>query len=136
MNHYLAVGIGGCLGSIARYWLSGVVQRYSATAIFPMARSRSTCWAASSSAAIVGLVEYRQMFGPNVRLFLTVGILGGFTTFSTFGYETFALLRDKQHLLALGNVTANVVTGVAGGDGRLVPGKALLAKASQHENRR
>ena len=43
---------------------------------------------------------------------MTVGILGGFTTFSTFGYETFALLRDKQHLLALGNVAANVLIGV------------------------
>jgi fluoride exporter len=111
MNHYLAVGIGGCLGSLARYWLSGVVQRHS-TSDFPYGTLAVNLLGCLIIGWIIGLVEYRQMFGPNVRLFLTIGILGGFTTFSAFGYETFALLRDKQHLLALGNVTANVVIGV------------------------
>ena len=111
MNHYLAVAIGGCLGSIARYWLSGVVQRY-ANGEFPYGTLAVNVLGCLVIGYVVGLVEYRQLFGPNVRLFLTVGILGGFTTFSTFGYETFALLRDKQHLLALGNVAANVLIGV------------------------
>ena len=48
---------------------------------------------------------------PARRLFLTIGVLGGFTTFSTFGWETFDLLRNHQHLLAVGNVAANVVVG-------------------------
>jgi CrcB protein len=62
---------------------------------------------------IMGLVEYKQLFGPGVRVFLTIGIMGGFTTFSTFGFETFALLRDNQYLLALANVAGNVIVGTA-----------------------
>ena len=113
MSHYLAVGIGGCLGSIARYWLTGVVQRFSASDVFPYGTLAVNVLGCLLLGWVVGLVEYRQLFGPNFRLFLTVGILGGFTTFSTFGYETFALLRDHEYLPAIGNVAGNVVTGVA-----------------------
>jgi CrcB protein len=112
MNHYLAVGIGGCLGSIARYWLSGAVYRYSGGG-FPYGTLAVNVLGCFLLGGIMGLVEYRQLFGPNVRLFLTIGILGGFTTFSTFGFETFALLRDHQYLAALGNVAGNVIVGLA-----------------------
>jgi len=112
MSHFLAVGIGGCLGSIARYWLSGAVQRYSASDGFPFGTLAVNVLGCLLLGWVIGLVEYRQLFGPNVRLFLTIGVLGGFTTFSTFGYETFALMRDNQLLLALANVAGNVVTGV------------------------
>ncbi len=109
---YIAVGIGGCLGSIARYWLSGLVQR-SSNGEFPFGTLAVNVLGCLILGAVMGLVEYRQLFGPNVRLLLTVGILGGFTTFSTFGYESFVMLRDNEFLLAIGNVTANVATGVA-----------------------
>ena len=111
MSHFLAVGIGGCLGSIARYWLSGAVHRYLNDG-FPYGTLAVNVLGCLLLGCVIGLVEYRQLFGPNVRLFLTVGILGGFTTFSTFGYETFALLRDNQYGWHLRNVTANVVTGI------------------------
>jgi len=111
MSHYLAVGVGGCLGSIARYWLSGAVHRYWNSG-FPYGTLAVNVLGCLLLGCVIGLVEYRQLFGPSARLFLVVGILGGFTTFSAFGYETFALLRDNQFLLALANVTANVVTGV------------------------
>ena len=42
-----------------------------------------------------GVAETRQIIGPELRLFLMIGLLGGFTTFSTFGYETLALIRDQ-----------------------------------------
>lgn len=112
MSHYWAVGIGGCLGSIARYWLSGIVQRYFASEGFPFGTLAVNVLGCFVLGYVTSLVEYRQLFGPNVRLLLTVGILGGFTTFSTFGYETFTLLRDNEHLLALANVAGNLVTGV------------------------
>jgi CrcB protein len=58
---------------------------------------------------VMGLIEHRQSFGHHTRILLTFGILGGFTTFSAFGYETFALLRANQYLPAMANVVLNVV---------------------------
>ena len=57
-------------------------------------------------------MEGRQLVGPEVRLFLLLGVLGGFTTFSTFGYETLSLLRDGDQLKAFGNVTLHVAVGL------------------------
>ena len=59
------------------------------------------------------VVQHTEFFRPETRLFLTVGILGGFTTFSAFGYETFALLQGRQNLFAVVNVGANVLFGIA-----------------------
>src|SRR5512141_174149 len=57
---------------------------------------------------VIGLLmvafEERFLAAPPLRLFLTIGILGGFTTMSSFSYETLALLRDGESLLALANV--------------------------------
>jgi fluoride exporter len=61
-----------------------------------------------------GLAENRSVFGPEVRLFLFIGILGGFTTFSSFGYETFSLARDNENLAAAVNVFAQLILGLVG----------------------
>ena len=61
----------------------------------------------------VGMVDNRQVVHPEFRIFLLVGILGGFTTYSTFGLETFALLKDAEFLRAAGNVVVHVVLGLA-----------------------
>jgi CrcB protein len=60
-----------------------------------------------------GLAESRQLFGPEFRTFVLIGLLGGFTTFSTLGYETFAMIRDDEYLLATVNVGVQVVLGLA-----------------------
>ena len=111
MNHILAVGIGGCLGSLARYWLSGVAQRQF-QGEFPFGTLAVNVLGCLVLGYVMGLVEFRQFFGPTARLFLTVGLMGGFTTFSAFGYETFALLRDSQWWFAMANVAANTITGI------------------------
>jgi CrcB protein len=54
------------------------------------------------------------VFTPEVRVFIFIGILGGFTTFSTFGYETFSMMRDGQFILAATNVGLQVILGLAG----------------------
>jgi CrcB protein len=123
MNHYLAVAIGGCLGSVARYWLSGVVYRLSGSG-FPYGTLAVNVLGCFVLGAIMSLVEYRQMFGPSLRVFLTIGVMGGFTTFSTFGFETFALLRDHEYAAAIGNVAGNVVIGLLA-----VVGGWMLAKS-------
>jgi CrcB protein len=62
---------------------------------------------------ISGLAELRSLLSPEWRMFLLIGLLGGFTTFSTFGYETIALVRDGAFLTALANVLVQVVLGLS-----------------------
>ncbi len=112
MVQVLAVGLGGFVGALLRYWLTGVAQRWAGDS-FPLGTLSVNVLGCMVLGALMCLVEYRAWFGPNVRVFLTVGILGSLTTFSTFGYETFALVRDGQLLAALGNVAANVGFGFA-----------------------
>ena len=70
------------------------------------------------------LFEQRLVVAPETRTFVLIGLLGGFTTFSSFGFETFALLRDGNTLLAAANVAVNVTAGLIG-----VVGGAMLARA-------
>ena len=112
MVKLLLVGAGSFLGGIARWTLSGLVHRW-AGAGFPwgtLAVNVAGCFAIG---AVLHLVEDRSLLGPDARLFLVVGILGGFTTFSAFGWETFELLRSNQLGLALLNAGGSVAGGLA-----------------------
>ncbi len=60
----------------------------------------------------MSLVEDGQLFRPEWRLFLMIGLLGSFTTFSTLGFETFELLRNSEFQAASLNLAANVILGV------------------------
>jgi fluoride exporter len=62
--------------------------------------------------AIFGLSEQRFVVGPTARAFLLIGLLGGFTTFSSFTFETFQLLRDGEFLLATANAGGQLVLGL------------------------
>ncbi len=112
MVQVLMVGIGGFIGAILRYGVSGLVHR-NVSGSFPLGTLVVNILGCLVIGAVMYLVEYRQFFTPNVRLFLTIGILGSLTTFSTFGYETFALLRENEIHLALANVALNVIVSLA-----------------------
>lgn len=112
MAHVLVVGIGGFIGSLLRYWLTGLVHRWAQDA-FPAGTLLVNVLGCFALGAVMYLVEYREFFNAELRLFVTIGLLGSFTTFSTFGFETFALLRDSEHLQALASVAANVIVGTA-----------------------
>lgn len=108
----LAVGSGGFLGALARYGMSGWVQRLSPMSTFPygtLAVNLAGCFAIG---VLAGLAESRQLFGPEARAFALIGLLGGFTTFSTFGYETWVMLREADYLRATANVGVHVLLGV------------------------
>jgi len=109
----LIVGSGGFLGALARYGLSGLVQRHVSLTTFPYGTLVVNLVGCLLIGAIVGLAESRQLFGPELRTFVLIGILGAFTTFSTFGYETFSMLRDHEYLRATANVGVHVVLGLA-----------------------
>ncbi len=124
MAHLLVVGIGGFIGSVLRYWLAGFVHRWAQDA-FPAGTLVVNVLGCFALGAVMYLVEYREFFRAELRLFVTIGLLGGFTTFSTFGYETFALLRDSEHLQALASVAANVIVGTAAVAGGWTAAKAI-----------
>jgi CrcB protein len=107
------VGSGGFIGSLARYGVGGLVHRQLPLAIFPYGTLLVNLLGCLLIGAIAGLAESRQLFGPQFRQFALIGILGGFTTFSTFGFETVAMLRDADYLRAGANVGVNVAAGLA-----------------------
>jgi CrcB protein len=112
MVQSLIVGMGGFLGAILRYALGGLAQRWAGDA-FPLGTLAVNLLGCLLIGACMYLVEYRLLMGPNLRVFLIIGVLGGFTTFSAFGYESFVLLRDGAYWAALLNMAANVIGGTA-----------------------
>lgn len=108
----LLVGCGGFVGSAGRYLLSGWVYRMAPYATFPwgtLAVNVSGCFLIG---IFSGLADSRQLWTPEIRLFVMLGVLGGFTTFSSFAYETVALARDADFFRAFFNIAAQVVLGL------------------------
>ena len=106
----LILAAGGAIGTICRYGFSGIIHRFG-QGTFPygtMAVNLTGC-------LIIGLlwgINERLTFNPALRLFLFIGLLGGFTTFSSFGLETFNLLRDNEIKLGLWNILVNNLLGI------------------------
>ena len=111
-RHLLLVALGGAFGSVLRYAGSGWAQRLFPATIFPVGTFVVNLTGSLLIGLVAGLVEYRQLIGPGPRLFLVVGILGGYTTFSAFSLETVILLREGQASMAALNVLAQVALGV------------------------
>ena len=107
----LIVGTGGFIGAIARYGLSGLVHRYFEGS-FPYGTLFVNVIGCFVIGVLMSLVEDGHLFRPEWRLFLMIGLLGSFTTFSTLGFETFELLRDSEFRAASLNLAANVILGV------------------------
>jgi fluoride exporter len=104
----LLVFIGGGLGAVARYLLQGDVYRFTG-ASFPYGTIVVNIIGCFTIGIIMSSMEERFLAAPSLRIFLTIGILGGFTTFSSFSYETMSLLREGDMLMGGLNVIASVV---------------------------
>ena len=87
------VAIGGAIGSVSRFVLSTVILRLSGS-LFPVGTFAVNLAGCIAFGAIVGAAEQRFVLTPNARAFLLVGVLGGFTTFSSYAFESFALMQD------------------------------------------
>jgi len=105
---YLLVGAGGALGAMARYALDGFVLRL-ASPFFPSGTFVVNVVGCLVFGVILGLAEQRSGLTPTGRLFLLIGLLGGFTTFSTYTFETFQLVRDGQYARGLFNAAGREV---------------------------
>lgn len=99
MYNYTLVFIGGGIGAVLRYWLSGVVPRYLGSS-FPYGILTVNIVGCFFIGFLMALLNERFLMDPSLRIFLTIGILGGFTTFSTFSYETFAMIHESEFLKA------------------------------------
>jgi CrcB protein len=112
MTNVLLVGIGGFLGSAARYLITGLVTQASAAARFPLGTLAVNILGCFAIGLVAGLAERADLFSAQTRLFLVTGVLGGFTTFSAFAFETYFLGREHHWTLAATNVAAQVVLGI------------------------
>ena len=109
LKDLIAVAIGGGLGASGRY-LAGVLARNLVDGNFPWSTflvNVTGCFFIGLAAGKTGDTE------TTLRLFLVVGILGGFTTFSAFGYETLRLLQEGNPAGAVFNVAAQILLGLA-----------------------
>ena len=112
MTNILLIGFGGFIGSALRYLASGYVQQASKSVDFPYGTLAVNVMGCFAIGFLAQLAESRGVLTSESRLFVFVGILGGFTTFSSFGNETLNLARDSQMVNALANIGMNVVIGL------------------------
>jgi CrcB protein len=109
---YLWVAIGGALGSVGRFWLSGLVAARFGE-IFPWGTLVINVTGSFLIGIFAGFATPEGRLDPQSRVFVTqflmIGICGGYTTFSAFSLQTLNLLRDREWLYAGGNVILSVV---------------------------
>ena len=112
MKSVLLVALGGALGSVARFKLSGWVLHQTPNWRFPagtLAVNLTGCFIAG---LLAGMAVKQDVFTADARVFLFTGLLGGFTTFSAFGLETLLLLKRGEAAVAFSNVVISVVVGL------------------------
>lgn len=112
MSQILLVGIGGFLGSVFRYIVSGYAQQWAKSVQFPYGTLAVNLIGCLIIGFLSQLAEDHGLFTPESRAFVFIGILGGFTTFSTFGNETMNFMRDGDFTTALINLGAHVALGL------------------------
>lgn len=113
MSRFFLVGAGGFVGSILRYWFSGVVQQWTRIATFPFGTLAVNLVGCLVIGFLSQLADSLGVFTADTRALVFVGVLGGFTTFSTFTNETMNFMRAGQALPAFWNVSAHIILGLA-----------------------
>ncbi len=108
----LLVGTGGFVGAVMRYLIGGWADELLRGPWFPYGTIVVNLVGCLLIGLIAGLTETRQMFGPEARAFILIGLLGGFTTFSAFGYETMTLAREGEPVAAMANIAVQVGVGL------------------------
>jgi len=108
----MIVALGGALGSVLRYLLGTWTQAISRSIDFPYGTLAVNLLGCFMIGLLAQLVEARGAFTSETRVFVFIGILGGFTTFSSLGNESINLLREGETFNALANVGANVIFGL------------------------
>lgn len=107
------VGIGGALGSVLRFWLGSYVGgRFGSR--FPYGTFVINITGSFLIGLVITVLAEKTQWSPNWRYLIPIGFIGGYTTFSTFEYETFRLFQDGQMMSAALNVVLSVIVGFVG----------------------
>jgi fluoride exporter len=121
MYAWIAVAVGGAIGSVARHAVNRVVHQEWPFLRFPLATVIVNVGGCCVIGVLAGLVATGRLpMRTNWREFVFVGILGGFTTFSTFGLDTVTLIRAGDNAQAIANVAVQVMFGLGGVYGGLL----------------
>ena len=109
---WMYVAVGGAIGSIARHEVGKAIARVSPTEVTPYATGLVNLVGCFVIGFLAGLIaSHRMTMSPGLRAFVFVGILGGFTTFSSFGLDTFSLAHGGRPGAAVVNVLVQVIAG-------------------------
>ncbi len=111
LQNILLVGIGGFTGSVLRYLVSLGCANLLKTSTFPLGTATVNIVGCLIIGVLGGVSDHSQIISSNIRLLLMVGLLGGFTTFSSFNYETMQLIRNQEIYLAFFNVFIQLLLG-------------------------
>ncbi len=112
MKNILLVGLGGFLGTIARYKLSGLLLHHTLGWKFPLGTFFINVSGCLIAGVLAGLAEKHGLFNTEARLLLFTGLLGGYTTFSAFGLETVYLIQRQQPVIAMAYAASSLLAGV------------------------
>lgn len=124
MNKYLMIGIGGFLGSVARYWVGAAIGNRMGTR-FPYGTFAINITGSFLLGMIMTVLADKMNWNANLRYLVPIGFIGAYTTFSTFEWETFRSVQEGQLLVALLNVVLSVVIGFLALWGGVITGKAI-----------
>jgi len=108
----LLVALGGALGSVSRYKLSGLILHHTVDWRFPAGTFAVNVIGCLVAGVLAGFAEKYDYLSPDARIFIFTGILGGFTTFSAFGLETMFLIKRGELMVASANVILSVIAGL------------------------
>jgi CrcB protein len=121
---YLMVGIGGCLGSVVRFWLGGYIGSKMG-ARFPYGTFVINITGSFLIGLVFALLTVKTQWSPNWRYLIPIGFLGGYTTFSSFEYETLRAMQDGQIGVGFLYVALSVVVGFVAAWGGVTAGRAI-----------
>ncbi len=107
----LFIGIGGAIGSVLRYLTSVMVSKYWANQ-FPLATFITNVLGCFVIGLFIGLLEKNNLANSSLKWFLVTGFCGGYTTFSTFGFENYSLFQSNNSILAFGYIALSVLLGI------------------------